>query len=69
MDRFDAGSTRRELNIGGGNERRTSTIVKRICDLVDDIVPKLGGKSRSLSPSWKIVRAMTGATPLRLRKS
>ena len=34
--------------IGGGNEWPNLRIVERICDLVDELAPQLGGKSRQL---------------------
>lgn len=45
LNRGRAGQT---YNIGGLNEQANLHLVQRICDLVDEMRPALGGNSRSL---------------------
>ncbi len=45
LTRGGAGET---YNIGGNNEWPNLRIVERICDLIDDLAPQLGGHSRKL---------------------
>jgi len=45
LQRGKSGET---YNIGGHNEWANIRIVEVICDLIDELKPQLGGKSRSL---------------------
>jgi len=51
-------------NIGGHNEWANIRIVELICDLIDELAPKLGGGSRKLIAFVKDRPDTTGVTPL-----
>ena len=42
------GKTGETYNVGGHNEWANLRIVELICDIIDDLAPKLGGRSRQL---------------------
>jgi dTDP-glucose 4,6-dehydratase len=45
---LNRGKSAETYNIGGHNEWANIRIVERICDLIDEFAPKLGGNSRKL---------------------
>jgi dTDP-glucose 4,6-dehydratase len=45
---LNKGKTGETYNIGGHNEWSNIRIVERICDLIDELAPELGGNSRKL---------------------